>query len=192
MATPSRWHTRARGGATEQAAGPARAPRSWPSASALAEENWRTTEQAAPRGYQLLELSSSVQLRQLRMDSSGYVRIQPSSSSVKINLNFPLQSSYSSITLVEKQPLSQLFSSILGLTGLFSLFAYAFQAAEWVLGPEDDALGVAQRRVLGCSCHRRCRRAWAPPSEQLAKAPPLPLPPADQQQFVMTANPIAK
>ena len=87
-----------------------------------------TATQTAKRGYTLIDGGTVVTRASANDGSFGL--ITPASSYVSVRILLPLQPYFSRTTLSEKTTLLDLFASIIGLGGLFSVFGILFQLAE--------------------------------------------------------------
>jgi len=84
--------------------------------------------QTARRGYTLIDGGTVVTRASANDGTFGL--ITPASSFVSVRILLPLQPYFSRTTLSEKTTLLDLFASIIGLGGLFSVFGILFQLAE--------------------------------------------------------------
>ena len=89
------------------------------------------TKNVARRGYTLINGGITTSRRSIvSLENSSFTLIAPASASVEARVLLSLQPYYSRTTLTEKTTLLQLFASIVGLAGIFSVFGILFQNTE--------------------------------------------------------------
>jgi hypothetical protein len=83
------------------------------------------------RGYTLIDGGISVTRKTATSAlNSSYSLFSPASSSIAVKISLALQPYFSKTTLTEKTSLLELFASIVGLAGIFSVFGILFQQTE--------------------------------------------------------------
>ncbi len=85
------------------------------------------------RGYTLIDGGISVTRKTATSAlNASYSLFSPASSSISVRITLALQPYFSKTTLTEKTSLLELFASIVGLAGIFSVFGILFQQTERV------------------------------------------------------------
>jgi len=83
------------------------------------------------RGYTLIDGGISVTRKTAASAlNASYSLFSPASSSIAVKISLALQPYFSKTTLTEKTSLLELFASIVGLAGIFSVFGILFQQTE--------------------------------------------------------------
>jgi len=119
----------------------------------------------ARRGYTLINGGiTSTRTSKVSSSNSSFTNIAPASAAVEARIGLSLQPYYSRTTLTEKTTLLQLFASIVGLAGIFSVFGILFQQTERFSGPVSKHLGLGRNSHSHHLHHSR-------PSENQARSP---------------------
>lgn len=91
-----------------------------------------STVTASARGYTLTSGPHIITTQSLSASGSG-LAVVPSTSSVLISVSFPLNTFFALKVLTEKQSITALVSSIVGLAGIFGLFGTLLSITDFVL-----------------------------------------------------------
>jgi hypothetical protein len=142
--------------------------------------------QTAKKGYTLID--GGIVLKRSSADDGSFGLITPSSSYISLVVHLPLQPYFSRTTLSEKTSLLDLFASIVGLDGLFSVFGMFFQLAEKRANPSlsssasltkiETATERQGQRVASSTPHRKSISISQIPDAQ------------SEEQLIESKNPI--
>lgn len=94
----------------------------WTLPTLLSVVNSTVPQFSSSRGYIITSGPYVVTQRSLREAQGGGLEIIPNTAAVAVKISFPLNTFYSTTLLSEKQTVSALLSSLIGLAGIFSLF----------------------------------------------------------------------
>lgn len=105
---------------------------SWKLPTLLSVVNSSVDPSASARGFTLTTLSNSIVSQTLQsVDNGNGLAINPTST-VSITIDFPLNTFYSLTVLTEKQSITALLASIVGLLGIVSFFRSLLNSADWI------------------------------------------------------------
>ena len=90
-----------------------------------------STVSPSARGFTLTAASHAVAAAPLPAAPGGGLAVVPTAAAVRITIALPLNAFYASTVLSEKQSITALLSSIVGLAGIFGLFGSLLGAADY-------------------------------------------------------------